>query len=46
MEPAVIDPDGARLVCEAIPGFLVDMVRAGGLMNQLRQRAGKEPLDA
>jgi len=46
MEPAVIDPDGARLACEAIPGFLVDMVRAGGLMNQLRQRAGKEPLDA
>jgi 3-isopropylmalate/(R)-2-methylmalate dehydratase small subunit len=44
--PAVIDPDGTRLACEAIPGFLVDMVRAGGLMNQLRQRAGKEPLDA
>jgi 3-isopropylmalate/(R)-2-methylmalate dehydratase small subunit len=44
--PAVIGPDGAHLPCEAIPGFLVDMVRAGGLMNQLRQRAGKEPLDA
>ena len=36
--PAVIGPDGASLACEAIPGFLVDMVRAGGLMNQLRQR--------
>ena len=44
--PAVIGPDGTRLACEAIPDFLVDMVRAGGLMNQLRQRAGKEPLDA
>ncbi|CAN5767386.1 3-isopropylmalate dehydratase small subunit [soil metagenome] len=37
--PAVIGPDGTRLACEAIPGFLVDMVRAGGLMNQLRQRS-------
>lgn len=40
--PAVIAPDGSRLACEAIPAFLVDMVHAGGLMNQLRQRAGKE----
>jgi 3-isopropylmalate/(R)-2-methylmalate dehydratase small subunit len=44
--PAVIAPDGTRLACEPIPGFLLDMVRAGGLMNQLRQRAGKEPLNA
>ncbi|CAN5694813.1 3-isopropylmalate dehydratase small subunit [soil metagenome] len=44
--PALIAPGGARLACEPIPGFLLDMVRAGGLMNQLRQRAGKEPLDA
>lgn len=43
--PAVIAPDGTRLPCEPIPPFLMDMVRAGGLMNQLRQRAGKEPLD-
>ncbi|MGJ7509636.1 3-isopropylmalate dehydratase [Variovorax sp. GT1P44] len=42
---AVITPDGARLACEPIPAFLMDMVRAGGLMNQLRQRAGKEPID-
>lgn len=44
--PAVMAPDGTRLACEPIPGFLMDMVRAGGLMNQLRQRAGKEPLHA
>ena len=44
-EPAVIAPDGTRLACEPVPAFLMDMVRAGGLMNQLRQRAGKEPLD-
>ncbi|MEJ8853476.1 3-isopropylmalate dehydratase [Variovorax robiniae] len=43
--PAVIAPDGTRLACEPVPAFLMDMVRAGGLMNQLRQRAGKEPLD-
>ena len=42
--PAVIAPDGARLACEPVPGFLMEMVRAGGLMNQLRQRAGKEIL--
>ncbi len=40
--PAVTAADGRRLPCEPIPGFLLDMVRAGGLMNQLRQRAGKD----
>jgi len=44
--PAVIAPDGTRLACEPVPAFLMDMVRAGGLMNQLRQRAGKEPTNA
>ena len=44
--PAVTAPDGRHLACEPIPRFLLDMVRAGGLVNQLRQRAGKEPLDA
>jgi len=40
--PAVIAPDGSRLACEPVPSFLMDMVRAGGLLNQLRQRAGKK----
>lgn len=31
-------PMGQQLVCQPIPGFLLDMVAAGGLMNQLRQR--------
>ena len=31
-------PSGQQLVCQPIPGFLLDMVAAGGLMNQLRQR--------
>ena len=44
--PSVTAPDGRRLACEPIPRFLLDMVRAGGLVHQLRQRAGKEPLDA
>ena len=44
--PVVTASDGRRLACEPIPHFLLDMVRAGGLINQLRQRAGKESLDA
>jgi 3-isopropylmalate/(R)-2-methylmalate dehydratase small subunit len=31
-------PDGSRIPCDPIPDFLLDMVEAGGLMNQLRQR--------
>jgi 3-isopropylmalate/(R)-2-methylmalate dehydratase small subunit len=37
----VTTASGRFLPCEPIPGFLLDMVRAGGLMNQLRQRLGK-----
>jgi 3-isopropylmalate/(R)-2-methylmalate dehydratase small subunit len=37
----VTTSSGRVLPCEPIPGFLLDMVRAGGLMNQLRQRLGK-----
>ena len=40
--PAVLAPDGRALACEPVPGFLMDMVRAGGLMKQLRQRFDKE----
>ena len=29
---------GRVLACDPIPGFLLDMVAAGGLMNQLRRR--------
>jgi 3-isopropylmalate/(R)-2-methylmalate dehydratase small subunit len=31
-------PDGSSIPCDPIPDFLLDMVEAGGLMNQLRQR--------
>jgi 3-isopropylmalate/(R)-2-methylmalate dehydratase small subunit len=30
------------LACKPIPGFLLDMVRAGGLMNQLRERLQRD----
>ena len=43
--PAVISPSGAALACEPIPPFLMDMVRSGGLLNQLRKRFGKEAID-
>jgi 3-isopropylmalate/(R)-2-methylmalate dehydratase small subunit len=33
------------LACEPIPAFLLDMVEAGGLLNQLRRRFG-QPLHA
>lgn len=43
--PAVVTAAGQRLACDPIPPFLMDMVRAGGLMNQLRTRFGKEALN-
>jgi 3-isopropylmalate/(R)-2-methylmalate dehydratase small subunit len=43
--PAVITADGTRLACDPIPPFLMDMVRSGGLMNQLRARFGKEAIN-
>ena len=43
--PAVISPSGNTLACEPIPSFLMDMVRSGGLLNQLRKRFGKEAID-
>jgi len=36
--PQVTGPDGRALPCEPIPDFLLDMVRAGGLMMQLKKR--------
>jgi len=42
-ELVVISDAGERLACEPIAEFLLDMVRSGGLMNQLRIRFGKEP---
>jgi len=41
---AVVSSAGVRLACEPIPEFLLDMARSGGLMNQLRIRFGKEPV--
>lgn len=34
----VTSADGTVLPCQPIPDFLLDMVAAGGLLNQLRQR--------
>jgi len=34
----VVTADGRRLACDPIPGFLLEMVQAGGLMNQLRHK--------
>ena len=42
--PAVITQTGSTLACEPIPPFLMDMVRSGGLVNQLRERFGKEAI--
>jgi len=36
--PLVIRANGRRLVCAPIPGFLMDMVDAGGLLPLLKQR--------
>ena len=39
--PEITAPGGQCLACEPVPDFLMDMVRAGGLLNQLRQRTGR-----
>lgn len=36
--PTLTAPDGHVLACEPIPGFLMDMVQAGGLLKQLQRR--------
>lgn len=35
---AVVRADGQRLAVDPIPDFLLDMVEAGGLLNQLKRR--------
>lgn len=40
--PYVVSADGERLACHPIPAFLIDMARAGGLMNVLRERLACE----
>jgi 3-isopropylmalate/(R)-2-methylmalate dehydratase small subunit len=40
--PEIIAADERRLACAPIPSFLVDMAQAGGLLNQLARRYGKE----
>lgn len=34
----ILRTDGPSLACEAIPGFLLEMVEAGGLLPQLKKR--------
>ena len=34
----VVTAEGRRLACDPIPDFLLDMVQAGGLLNQLRRK--------
>ena len=36
--PCVVRPNGQRLACAPIPGFLMDMVDAGGLLPLLKKR--------
>jgi 3-isopropylmalate/(R)-2-methylmalate dehydratase small subunit len=35
--------EGSTLACEPIPGFLLDMVQAGGLLPQLQRRFNPRP---
>lgn len=37
-QPALVLPSGERLPCAPVPDFLLQMVRAGGLLPQLKQR--------
>ena len=40
---SVTRADGSRLACDPIPGFLLDMVEAGGLLPQLKKRLNNRP---
>jgi 3-isopropylmalate/(R)-2-methylmalate dehydratase small subunit len=40
--PTIVSAAHGSLLCEPVPDFLMDMVRHGGLLNQLRQRLGKK----
>ena len=42
-QPAVRSADGRVLSCEPVPAFLMEMVRAGGLLAQLRRRFKDQP---
>jgi len=45
--PALRGADGRTLACEPVPGFLTEMVEAGGLLPLLRRRmAAKKEADA
>ncbi|MEO6409373.1 MAG: 3-isopropylmalate dehydratase [Burkholderiaceae bacterium] len=39
----IVRADGRVLACEPIPGFLLDMVEAGGLLPQLKRRLESRP---
>lgn len=41
--PELLRANGERLPCQPIPSFLIDMARAGGLMNVLRARLASSP---
>ncbi|NDH52473.1 MAG: 3-isopropylmalate dehydratase [Betaproteobacteria bacterium] len=39
----ITSADGRILTCAPVPGFLLDMVAAGGLLNQLRKKMEPKP---
>lgn len=41
-ETGVVQAGGARYSCEPIPGFLLQMVRDGGLLPHLEKKLGKK----
>jgi len=41
---AVVRADGQRLDCEPIPDFLLEMVQAGGLLQQLKRRISPQEI--
>lgn len=42
----IVRADGRPLACEPIPGFLLEMVEAGGLLPQLKKRLASHPARA
>jgi 3-isopropylmalate/(R)-2-methylmalate dehydratase small subunit len=42
-QPLLCAADGRRLRCESVPEFLMQRVRCGGLLNELKQRLAHTP---
>jgi 3-isopropylmalate/(R)-2-methylmalate dehydratase small subunit len=41
LAPGLLRAGGERIACEPVPPFLMERVRCGGLLNELKQRLAR-----